>query len=70
MSRPLIVRRAASRALAAGRAAFRRGEIGERELLAIGLASNDLLRELPNGHSAAAINDERIRERIAELDRQ
>jgi hypothetical protein len=52
--------------LLAAEAAFTRGDIGEREFLAIGLAINDELRR--RDPLAAAISEKAIRDRLAELD--
>jgi len=49
-------------------AAFEAGKIGESELLAIGMAVNDVLSEMPNAAPIAAINADALRARLAELD--
>lgn len=52
-------------------ASFRRGEIGERELIAILLSANETLSDLlkDTGYSGFAVEAARgLRERIVELD--
>lgn len=50
-------------------AAFKRHEIGERALLAIGLAVNEVLADFPDAlPMVAKINERHMRARLAELD--